>query len=487
MARLLATLALSILVGAPGRAEAQEVRGRSQTTTRFLEMRPITRDTVPRGQVTQLPGGTFEYQGVPAYCLEGICFYYRTLPREEAVAVTQDLSFTAWGLGVQGLSATMQLRGRTRLGGDFTMPRTDDPFDAILAYAELSRPVYRLRVGRQETFSQLGTPGFDGLDALVTPNDWLRLEAFGGRSLGRALYEPRSSALRGTDDEIFLLDDMVYLLGGEVGVDNGASSAALRYQREIFGNRIGLLSERAGLSARTLALRPLSIRGAAEYDFAFGRIGKVNLTLAVPLPAQRVMVELTTRRYQPFFELWTIWGFFSPVAYHEAELRTTWSPGRTYSIWATGAYRGYGETEAQIFGNPLKSEAWRGSTGGFIRLGDQTMLSGAYEIEGPVGSIISSGNATLAWRPSDRVDLSLRGVASQQIEEFRIGEGYLLGGGLGLGAELRDGMHLSGGFDLFRHTHENRPTAVDWNQRRGWMMLQFDFGREAGRTGSVAR
>jgi hypothetical protein len=478
-------LALAALLQAAPEAAAQAVRGNARTSTRFLEMRPITRDTVPRGQVVERDDGSFEYNGVPAFCVSEVCFYYRSLPVEHAVALTQDVSFTAWGLGMQGLSATVLLRGRARLAGEFTLPRTDDPFDAILAYAELDRARYRVRLGRQETFSHLGTPGFDGVDLLVTPRDWLRLEAFGGRSIGRALFESRSSVLQGLDDENFLLDDPIYLIGAEVGAGGVSTRAVLRYQREIFANRIGLVSERAGVSGRTSAFAPVLLRGTADYDFAFGRVGKAHLTAELPLPAQRAMLELTARRYQPFFELWTIWGFFSPVAYHEGELRGSWVPSRTFSVWSTGALRQYGETEALIFGEPLRDRTWRASAGAAWRGSEQLTLSGSYEFEGPAGAVISSGSATMAWRPSERFDLSLRGMASQQVEEFRIGGGYLLGGGVGLGTELWQGAQLSAGLDVFRHTQGNRPAATDWNQRRGWMMLQFDFGRDAGRDRSA--
>jgi hypothetical protein len=478
-------LSLLVLIVVPSDILAQTVRGNARTTARLLEMRPITREDVAFSEVTQREDGTFEFGGLPAFCIEETCFYYRSLPVEQAVALTQDVSMTAWGLGVQGLSATMLLRGRTRLGGGFTLPLSDDRFDAILAYAELSRANYRLRLGRQETLSHLGTPGFDGLDVLVTPNDWLRLEAFAGRSLGRALYEPRSSALRGLDDEVFMLDDQIYLIGAEVGARKGTSEGVLRYEREIFSSRIGMVSERVAATGRTVALAPVVVRGAAEYDFVFGRIGKAHLTAELPLASPRTLFELTARRYQPFFELWTIWGFFSPVAYHEGELRGTWMPAPAFSLWTSGAVRQYGETEALIFGAPLNDRAWRAAAGGFYRLSEQLTLSGSYEFEGPVGAVITSGSASLGWRPNDRFDLSLRGMASQQVEEYRLGEGYLLGGGAGLGTELRPGMQLSAGLDIFRHTTENRPAATDWTQRRGWMMLQFDFGRDAGRDRSA--
>lgn len=484
-ARGLCALVLACVL--PGALGAQGVRGVARSSARYLDMRPITRDSVSLERVTVDELGRMSFEGLPVFCIETNCFYYRSLPVESAVALTQDVSVTAWGLGVQGLSATALLRGRARLGGEFVLPRTEDPFDAILAYAELNRERYRVRLGRQETMSTLGTPGFDGLDVLVTPGGGLRLQAFGGRSLGRALYEPRSSALQGLEDARFLLDDEAYLIGAEVGVEaRHATNAVLRYQREIFSSRGGLLSERLGGSFRTLALRPVTLRGTVEYDVALDRIGKAQLTAALPLASQRASVEVTARRYAPLFELWTIWGFFSPVAFNEAEIRAAWLPAPGFSVWTTGAYRAYEDTETFILGEPLRDRAWRASAGGFLRLRSSLTLNGSYLAEGPVGAFTSSGDASLAWQPVEGWELSLRGMAAQQIEEFRIGEGVLVGGGIGLGARLTDGIAVSGGFDLMHQTHTNRPTATDWDQRRGWMMLEFDFGRDAGRTRSVA-
>jgi hypothetical protein len=461
-------------------AEAQGVRGTARTTARYLEMRPITRDTVPRSLVTELPGGGLVYEGRPVFCTGAVCIFYRSMPVQEAVAFGQEVGFTAWGLGMQGLSATVLVRARGQLGGEFSLPRTDDPFDAILAYAELDRPPYRLRLGRQENASQLGAPGFDGASVLFWPIETMRIEGFGGRSLGRGLHEPRSSALRGLEDAAFLLHEHSFIGGVEVGMDRLLQTDVVaRYYREIFGDRSALLSERASLAVRSGLFSPVLVRGTAEYDFGHQTVGKAHLTATAPVTS-RTFLELTARRYKPLFELWTIWGFFSPVAYHEGEMRASWNPSRTFGAWLSGAYRAYEETEAEVFGNPLMDRAWRASAGGSLRPRADLNLSGAYEVEGPVGAFLSSGHMAATWRAADRLDLSLRGVAAQQIEEFRIGEGYLLGAGVGLGAELRQDLRLSGGFDLYRHTSENRPSAADWNQRRGWMMLQVGFGRDAG-------
>jgi hypothetical protein len=59
-------------------------------------------------------------------------------------------------------------------------------------------------------------------------------------------------------------------------------------------------------------------------------------------------VEATVRRYLPYFELHTIWGVFSPVAYHELELRGSWG-GEPLGLWASGSYRAYQDAHADAF------------------------------------------------------------------------------------------------------------------------------------------
>ena len=102
-------------------------------------------------------------QGEAVHCPTFGADCVRYTPRDvvHGVVATQDVSATAWGFGLQGLSATILLRGRTNLADDLRWPRSDDPFDAILAYAQLQRSVFRVRAGRQQNISGLGFSGYD--------------------------------------------------------------------------------------------------------------------------------------------------------------------------------------------------------------------------------------------------------------------------------------------------------------------------------------
>jgi hypothetical protein len=473
-------LVCGLLVGGPESVAAQGVRGWAASTVQYVELRPLEQRTAPGDELVEAPDGTVTYQGQRVFCRVGSpCTYYGVGDVEHTLHGAEDIGFTAWGLGMQGLSFTGLLRGRARLSGEFTWPRSDDRLDAILAYAQLDQGAWRLRLGRQETLSGLGFSGFDGASVRYEPPSPVTIEAYGGRSLARALSEPRNQALQGLVD--FLPDQEAWLFGGYVGLRlPGQTSVGLRYQREILGDRSGLVSERASLDLSSLWLRPVTLTGALDVDVAFRRIGKSHLTLRYAGPALPFAVEVTARRYLPYFELSTVWGFFSPVAYHELLGRVSWS-GEGRSLWAAGGWRVYEETEAPVIFDPLEDDAWQVQAGGGLTLAESWTLDGEYDLLWGAGGFLNSGEVTLRYHPVDRFGVSVYGTAFQQFEEFRVGEGRTLGGGASLDAELTDRMTFEGGMAVFRHAPEGGQADEKWNQLRGWSALRIAFGGEPGR------
>lgn len=479
LARGVLALAVALVLGAPAAAFAQGVRGSAVTTVRYLTLRPIGLDTVSLADV-ELVDGVHTYQGETVYCPAhgGDCTRYTPRAVVHGVVATQDISGTAWGLGLQGLSATFLVRGRSSLADDLAWPGSDDPFDAILAYAQLQRSIYRVRVGRQRTLSGLGFTGYDGVDVLVTPLDWLRAQAYGGRSLARGLYEPRHEALRPI--EPFVLDQNAYLVGGVVEVEpRPGTSVTARYQREIWADRVGLISERAALDARSDLPGPLRMDASLDYDLAFGRVGKAHLTLRARLPGDRGWLEATGRRYLPYFDMSTIWGFFSPTPYHEAELKGTLLRYRPLTVWAAAGWRKYGDPEIDVIGPPITDEAQRYSVGALWSHGPWS-AAGEYRLETGFGAVLSSGDVRLRWTVSPSLRLDVRGAAFQQIEQFRVGDNTVLGGGAGAEAALPFGATLRAGVDYYTQGYENRPGRPDWNQLRAHSVLSIPFGRDPG-------
>jgi len=482
------TLSVAAIIVLAMPLAAQDFRGSATSGGRYIQIRPIVRDTVPLALVERRVDGTF-YEGVPVTCLPGfeICVRYIAGEVQHAIALTQDVSVTAWGLGMRGLSATLLVRARADAAGDFAWPRSDDAFDAMLAYLELDRGPWRVRAGRLRSTTGLGFSGFDGVSALLAPHPRLQIEAYGGRSLARGLNEPRNEVLQGL--ESFLLDRDAWLLGGAGWFEPWAGGMlTARYQREIWSDRSGLLAERASIDLRSPLPGPFSFSASADYDFAFGRIGKASASLRAPVFADRSLwLELQGRRYVPYFELWTIWGFFSPAAWHEAEVRATWRATPALTLRGHGGWRWYDDTETPIVLSALPDDGQRLGFGASWQATPDWTVDGEYTLEKGFGAFLSSGRVLARWQPIEPLSVTFDGSAFQQIEEFRVGEGAVLGGGVGLGWEFSSNLALDGGVNVYRQNFENRPGTPDWNQVRGWASLRIGFGRDPGLAAGAGR
>lgn len=477
---LVTALAILVAASVPGAASAQGVRGWVGSSVQMLEMRPLAMDTIPVELTSTDAEGRTVYEGNVVECtLVDACLGYRALEEARTVAVSQDLSLTAWGFGVRGLSFTTLLRTRQRGGSDVVWPRSDDAFDALIAYAQLVRGRLQVRLGRQEIRSGLGFPAFDGA-SVGWSMERVHVEAYGGRSLARGLRDPANEALRGLED--FVPDQSVVILGASARARFYATSMTGRYQREIFWDRSGLESERASVDFTTYFPR-LRVTGALDYDFAFEQVGKGNLTLSAPFDGNRWLVEATAKRYLPYFSLSTIWGFFEPVSYHEAQLRVAWAPTASLGAWVSGAWREYGDANTEVILRPLENVGKRAGAGLRWEPAPTWAVQGSYQLEWGPGSTLNSADASVRWTPSERVSLALNAMSFQQFEEFRLGEGRAWGAGLSADARLTERASLGGGLSVLRHDDRGGSVTSPWDQTRAWSSLRILVGDDPGLRG----
>lgn len=458
-----------------------QVRGWVGTTVQAVEMRPVRMDTIPFGDVSVDAVGDYVYQGRPVSCIVNLsCFAYRALDEVTAVAATYDLNLTAWGFGVQGLSATALLRARGTLGGeDFVWPRADDEFDLMLGYVQWIRGGLRVRAGRQEVRSGLGFPVFDGGSLAFRVSDVL-LEAYAGRSLARGLRDPANEALRSL--ESYLPDQGVRLFGGSARARWQGMSFTARYHRELLADRSGIEAERASLDFSTVVPN-VRFSGSIDYDFAFERWGKGHVTLAVPLAEGKWMLEASALRYVPYFSLSTIWGFFEPVAYESVEARLGWSPSKRLAVWASGGKRFYEDAGAAVVLRPLEDQGWRADAGVTVARDDAWTVNGRYGLEWGPGGYLSSGDLTVRWAPSPWAGVSVSGTSFQQIEQFRVGDGRAYGASAALDLALGDRTTLLGGVSVLRHSRDGGAVDSPWNQTRAWTSLRIGVGKDPGLEG----
>ncbi len=117
-AAVLAVVLCAPLACAPS-LHAQGLRGSGQTPVRYYEIRPLVDDTIAFEDVEARDDGTFYFDGRQVVCnTTAFCVRFVSGAKQGAAMLTQDVGVTAWGLGIEGLSATVQLRGRADIGGD---------------------------------------------------------------------------------------------------------------------------------------------------------------------------------------------------------------------------------------------------------------------------------------------------------------------------------------------------------------------------------
>jgi hypothetical protein len=459
------------------RVQAQDYRGWTTSSVQMVELRPLGLDTVSSADVEATSDGRFLYDGLEVTCAPGgTCTGYLPLDVDRTVAATQDVGLTYWGLGVEGLSVTALGRVRLHVGSDIVWPRSDDEFDAILAYAQLNRGAVRVRAGRQDVRSGLGLSAFDGLSASYSFGS-ARGEVYGGRSLARGLREPANEALQGLDD--FFLDHSVLLLGASASVRSFGIVATARYHREILWDRSSLVSERAAFDFSTVLTR-VRIRGSVDYDFSFQQVGKAELTASAPLADGRWLVEVSGRRYVPYFDLSTIWGFFEPVSYSELIGRVSWSATSSLGVSVSGGARSYGNTETTVILEPMRDNGWRADAGARWQPTERWSINGRYELEWGPGGFLNSGDATARYQVNDRLGASVSALTFQQIEEYRLGEGRAFGGGASVDYDWNDRITAMAGFSMIKHRDGGNVFTSPWNQARAWTSLRFELGGDPG-------
>lgn len=472
-----AGLALGIALLAPGHLLAQSYRGWTSTSVQVVELRPLGLDSVPRSDVVTDAQGRFLYEGNEVTCvLATVCTGYLPLDDERTLAATQDLSVTVWGLGVEGLSITAQVRARARAGSSLVWPRSDDEFDALLAYAQLQRGSLRVRAGRLDTRSGLGFSAFDGGSASYAMGS-VHAEVYGGRSLARGLREPQNEALRGLDG--FVLDQGVLIVGASATARPLDAQVTARYQREILRDRSSLVSERISFDA-SRAFPRARLSGSIDYDFSFERAGKGHVTMSLPVREGRWLVELSALRYVPYFDLSTLWGLFEPVSYSEVLARVGWSPGAELGAWISGGRRTYGDTETAVVLRPLRDTGWRADAGARWLAAEAWVVDGSYQLEWGPGGFLSSVEAAVRYSATDRLTASVSALTFQQIEEYRLGQGRAFGGGASADYAIGELASVALGVSLIRHRDGGNVFTSPWNQGRAWTSLRFDLGRDPG-------
>jgi hypothetical protein len=459
---------------------AQSVRVSGTTWAQLIDLRPLRIDSVPiASTVVNAAGERTTAEGQPVRCggTGAFCQLLASGERVTASPIMQDLEFSGWGLG-EGISVHAHLRGRETLGGSpLNWPRANDRFDALDAYVNIERERLRIRVGRQWTGGALGLYNFDGAALSIRRGSW-SIEGIGGSSLVAGLNETHvGGALQELDD--LPPDQRAWMIGARARLRPDArTSVSAEYQRTLRSDRGGLYAERASVAAST-RLMGFGLDAEWTEDLLTSTLNEGRLRVQRSFPKGHTGI-VALRRSRPFFELWSIWGAFSPVAFDEATgmVRKMFSGGRLLTS-VGGAYRKYDAAKAGLAIAPLRDDGWRSTVSATFRRDEHLAFSGDYAIDIGPGASRSDGSFGADWT-TERVSLGGAVSALQSIYEYRLGTGRMFGASVHGSYRVSAETRVAGDVAWYGHRLTESSLGTDWGQRRASLRFEWSVGRDPG-------
>ena len=471
-----------LLIGAPAAASAQEFLVRLDARAQGATYRGIRKDSLPLSQVVTGPGGGLETpDGFVANCIPGrpFCYFYRAGDEHRGGPFVTGADVTAWGFGVTGLSLHANARLGVDLGASDVWPGTDPAVQLLEGYAEYASERITGRLGRQAERSRLGYYGYDGARlAYRVQSAGLTAIGYGGLGLARGVALPvTSDALNPLDD--FQPRQRQLLVGGALEWQHRLGDARFDYEREVDRDTRNFVSERVALAANFRPLPGWSLAGGADYDLARGWWGSSDLTLRYG--HTRFGAAAGVRRYRPYFDLWTLWGVFSPVPYKAVNGSAWVSPLRGLTLRGGGERYWYSDAEAETPLVKEETEGWRWNAGATYTI-SVVSIDGGYQAEVGPGSSTEGFEGAVSVRAARVLTITAEGGHLVRPLEFRIDNPALTWYGLSMELRATDQLRLGVGatrFDEDRRTGD--ASAIDWSQTRLRATLSWLFGSSADR------
>jgi len=477
------SVALALLWAMAGPASAQSYRLRIDTRFQTVSFRGVMLDSIPAGAAVVGPTGGFETpDGFAAVCAPGalVCTFFRPGPRLNSDPLVSSADLAVWGLGVSGLSLRGNARWGADLGRDNLWPGTQPALQLLEGYAEYSIPWVTGRLGRQHVAGRFGWTGFDGAAATLRLSGvGLEVTGYGGWGLARSLDVPVTSPSLNPLNE-FQLPKRQITVGAALGWRSRWLDLRAEYQREVDPSVDFFISERAALTA---VLRPISrftITGGTEYDLAQGWWGTSDILLRYG--SDRFGADAGVRRYRPFFELWTIWGAFSPVPYTAIDGSFWVAPSRWMRVRASAERYWFAETGAETALASFEDRGWRTSLSATAQASSRVTLEAGYHAEFGPGASSRTWDARATWLPTPNLTLALFGSTFTRPLELRFDDAQV--DAVGVDAALRASERVQLALNAAQYFEDRRRPdagAFDWNQFRLQARITWLFGSDADR------
>ena len=464
-----------------GPVSAQGYRVRLDTRVHSVDFRGVQLDSVLRSAtVPDSIGGLYTPDGYAVHCEPGdtYCTFFREGPRHESAPLVATADASAWGFGVRGLSAHATARVGYDLSSDGAWPGMEPAFQLITGYMEYAGERLTARAGRQVLASRLGTTGFDG--GAVTwrmPKQRIDLTGYLGWGLARGVALPVTSpALNPLDD--FQPQQRQIIAGLEGAWIGRIGDARLVYQREVDPHFDKFVSERVAISGSARPMAGLTVSGGADYDIAAGWWGSADLS--VMYATRNITGTLEARRYRPHFDLWTIWGAFSPVPYKSLRGTVTGRPWRRLQLHARGEVYRFDPADASTPLVEYETDGWRGELGATVDAGRGWTIDGGITREFGPGAASTGSGGSVTYAPTRAMRVSAYASWLERPLEFRFSESVLKMAGFDGGIDLNERVRLTAGAMRYSE-NRNRPDAAafDWTQWRITAGMVVLFARGA--------
>ena len=479
-----ASLCVLLAAAGAGPGVAQDYRLRVDTRIQAVAYRGVTFDSIAVADTVAGPtGGLVSPDGYAVTCNpNGYCTFYRPGGVVHAAPIATTADLTLWGLGITGLSVRAIGRAVGDLSSGDNWAGTTSHVQLLEGYAQYAAERWTAQLGRQTVETRFGFTGFDGARlALRDSRRGLEVSGYAGWGLWQGAALPVTSPALNPLDE-FRPPERTTLAGAAGALTTSHFDLRVSYQREVDPSTDYFVSERAGVDAVVRPYRGVTLTGGADYDLAQGWWGSAEAQLAYSAPAGWLSASAAVRRYRPHFDLWTIWGAFSPVPYTAFDGSITFKPLPGLQVATQGEHYSYSNSETATPLVSVETAGWRFSWSAAYTLTNAWLVDGGYHAEFGPGASSRGFEGGITYTASN-LAITAHGATLDRPLEFRFDEASL--DLFGVTADYRPISRLQVQLDASRYAEDRkRPDAgaFSWDQLRvsGRVVLFFGGGSADG-------
>ncbi len=464
-AAALTGLALAL---AAGTASAQGYQLRVSGGIQAVSFRGYSADSIRVDSVVTGPNGSLETpSGYAVACTSGLpyCNYWVPGPIRHSTPGMAQAALTMWGLGVPGLRVQVNGYAASDFGSEATWPGVNPNYQLIEGYAEYAAPAWTAIAGRKIVTGRLGTYSFDGgqlTGRLASAG--LSVSGYVGAGLAIGTNLPYSSEDL-TPQEEYLPSQSPIVAGVYGSWISPHAELTAEYRREVDQTTDYFGSERVAGSATLRPFGAWSLVGGAVYDIASGLWGSADAALRFATP--KVGVVAGYRRYAPFYELWTVWGAFSPVPYNAIYGSLSVQVTKRLQLRVRGESYQFESADAETPLVSIEDAGHRVSGGGTYQISNAWQAQLGYQNEFGPGAASSGWDGSVTFAPTGKYSIMAYGSSLSRPLEYRWDQSVVMLYGVQASVVARENVTVA--FTMARYDeNRERPDAAsfEWDQVR---------------------